>query len=556
MEREPNYWKRWNRRRFLKASGGAMVAGSLILAGACGDDDDDDGGGDDDDGGNGGQPTSTGGTPKPGGRLRELNTSEPDQYDPHRDAGYPGLIVMSAVYNALLRTRLPIGEDFTVEGDLCETVPEQPDDKTYVFTLRDGITWQPVEPTNGREMTSEDIKKNFERMVTNQPDFVLRPMFELIDRIETPDQKTIQVSLKEPYGQFLVNNADIWAKVIPPELYDGDQAKVKPVGSGPFIFKEAEQGVGQTLDKNPNYFRTGQPYVDGIDLSLIPDPSASAAAFKAGDLDTYIGAAAEIMNQLQSDYPDANYAKRFSVMNPVMINNSRAPFNDPKVRQALYYAMDPQLIITLGYQDLAEIGQPIPVWLKRYNLAEDELPKRDIQKAKDLLSAAGVPDLKFTNKTFQTGTNYFGTLQLQQSLGEAGITMENQELEWADWRKNVYGITGDFEVTIGGEFDYLSADRQLFNAFYSEGSANNRHVNDPDLDKLLVDARRELDPDNQVERYKEAAKYLVDNAISIWMPQGLGWVATQKSVQGWFWMYSAGALFERNFMDEVWLDKA
>jgi peptide/nickel transport system substrate-binding protein len=553
---ETNYWKRRvSRRRVLRGAGATGAAGALLLAGvSCGDDDSD---GDDD---GDGTSTSTvdvgGGSPKTGGRLQELNTSEPDQYDPHRDAGYPGLIVMSAVYNAMLRTRLPIGQDFTYEGDLADGLPEQPDDRTYVFKLSPGITWQDVEPTNGRAMTADDIVKNFERIVSPEPDFVLRPMFELIDKLEPTDESTVKMTLKEPYGQFIANMADVWAKVIPPELYDGDDAKVRPVGSGPFIFKEAKQGVGQTLDKNPNYFRKGQPYVDGIDLLLVTDNAVRASSFKEGNLDTFIGAPVQIFEELRADYDDANYDKRFSVMNPVMINNSVAPFNDPKVRQALYYAMDPGLITQLAYQGLAETGQPIPVWLRRYNLEEGKIPQRDVKKAKELLAAAGQENLKFTDKTFQTGSQAFGTLQLQQSLAEAGITMEIEEMEWADWRLNVYGAKGDFEVTIGGEFDYISPDRQLYNAFYSDGSANNRHVNDPELDKLLIAARRELDEDNQVDKYKEIAQYLVDNAISIWMPQGLGWVATQKWVKGWFWQYSAGALFERNFMDEVWLDKA
>ncbi|MFN0146327.1 MAG: ABC transporter substrate-binding protein [Dehalococcoidia bacterium] len=553
MEREPIYWKRIRRRRFLQGTGAAAVGGTMLLAGACGDDDDSGSSGTTTDP----KPTvaGQGEQPKTGGRLRELNTSEPDQYDPHRDAGYPGLIVMSAVYNGLLRTRLPIGQDFVIEPDLAAALPEQPDNRTYIFKLPAGTKWQNVAPLNGRALTATDIKKNFERMVTNQPDYVLRPMFDLIDKVETPDEQTVRVTLKSPYGQFLVNTADIWAKVIPPELYDGDKAKVKPVGSGPFIFKDAKQGVGQTLDKNPDYFRKGQPYVDGIDFSLVPDPSASAAAFKSGDLDTYIGTATAIMNQLKADYPAGIYDKRFSVMNPVMINNSAAPFNDARVRQALYYAMDPELITKLGYEGLAEPGQPIPVWLKRYQLPADKMPKRDLKKAKDLLSAAGQTNLSFTNKTFQTGTQYFGTLQLQQSLKEAGITMENKELEWADWRKNVYGITGDFAITIGGEFDYISPDRQLYNAFYSKGSANNRKVNDAKLDKLLLDARQELDNTKAAEAYKEISQYLVDNAISLWMPQGLSIVATQKWTKGWFWQFSAGALFERNFMDEIWLDK-
>jgi ABC-type transport system substrate-binding protein len=174
-----------------------------------------------------------------------------------------------------------------------------------------------------------------------------------------------------------------------------------------------------------------------------------------------------------------------------------------------------------------------------------------------LLEAAGMPDgFSFTNRTFQGATGAFGTLQAQQSLGEVGINMTNEELEWANWRSNVYGITGDFEVTIGGEFDYISPDRQLYNAFHSQGSANNRHVNDPALDAMLVSARQTLDEDEAVERYKEVAKYLVDNAISVWMPQGQNWTASQPWVKNWDWQWSTGALFERNFMDEVWIDKS
>ena len=469
MEPETNYWKRLNRRRFMRGAGAVGIGGALVAAGvSCGDDDDSNGNGN----ATGTTAPGTGstpaaGTPKSGGRLQELNTGEPDQYDPHRDAGYPGLIVMSAVYNALLRTRLPIGKDFTVEPDMVDKLPEQPDDRTYVFKLAPNVKWQNVAPTNGRAVTADDIKKNFERMVTNQPDYVLRPMFSMVDKIETPDASTVKVTLKAPYGPFIINNADIWAKVIPPELYDGDQAKVRPVGSGPFIFKEAKQGVGQTLDKNSEYFRKGQPYVDGIDFVIVADAAVRASSFKAGNLDTLIGAPAQTMLELQSDYKDANYDKRFSVMNPVMINNSVAPFNDPRVRQALYYAMDPELITSLAYQGLAETGQPIPAWLRRYNLTESQIPKRDLKKAKDLLSAAGQSNLSFTDKTFQGGANAFGTLQLQQSFKEAGIDMQVKEMEWADWRKNVYGIKGDFEITIGGEFDYISPDRQLYNAFYS-----------------------------------------------------------------------------------------
>src|SRR5215213_3007703 len=186
---------RSTRRRFLAGSAMAAASGWAAFAAACGGSDDkkaETTSGTSGTSGTQSAPNVSGGTPKAGGRLREINT-EPDSYDPHRDAGYPGLVAMSAVYNGLLRTRLPIGEDYKIEGDLASGAPEQPDGTTYIFKLNENIKWQNVAPVNGRALTADDIRKNFERMVTNQPDFVLRPMFEMIDKIDTPDAKTVTV---------------------------------------------------------------------------------------------------------------------------------------------------------------------------------------------------------------------------------------------------------------------------------------------------------------------------------------------------------------------------
>ncbi|MGE5596675.1 MAG: ABC transporter substrate-binding protein [Hyphomicrobiales bacterium] len=549
----------------------ALGAAALAL-GACGDDDDDGGGGGGNSSGSGQKQTVPtlpqislapdldkimSGTPKPGGEFHPvLGGGIPDQYNPIRDAGYPGLQVSAGVLSSLVRARYPILGELKIEGDLAKSW-EQVDEQTITFKLVENAKWQNVPPVNGRALTSEDVKTNFDYMRTQQPDFVLAPMFSMIDRIDTPDPATVTVHTSIPYAPLLSNLADVWAKLIPREQYEGDLSKQKPVGSGPFIFDSFTNGVEYVLRKNPDYYREGKPYLDKIHWHVFDpsNPNLAPAAFRSKQTDAGGAATIPLALDLIKQTPDANWGWRYGVLNPMMLNNSVGVFKDERLRRAVQLAIDPETIIKIQWQSFGQLGQQIPLWYEEYRLPENQLPKRDVAEAKKLLEAAGQSNLKITDKTFQGGQLAFGTTQVQQALKEAGIDMEIQQMQWADWRVNVYGYRGDFECTMGGEFDYLSLDRQLYNSYHSKGAGNNRKVNDPQLDKMLDDARGIFDHEESVKAYKDISKYITDHAINIALPNGTAPIGTQARVKGWFFHWSAGALLEMNFLDEVWLDQ-
>jgi ABC-type transport system substrate-binding protein len=108
---------------------------------------------------------------------------------------------------------------------------------------------------------------------------------------------------------------------------------------------------------------------------------------------------------------------------------------------------------------------------------------------------------------------------------------------------------------MGGEFDYLSVDRQLWNSYHSKGAANNRHVKDADLDKMLDDSRAIFDQDQYATKIKEITKYITDHAINIALPNGTNPTGTQPWVKGWFFDASAGALLEQNWFEDIWIAK-
>lgn len=495
------------------------------------------------------------GTPQKGGVLNlVLGGGTPDQYDPIRDAGYPGLQVMGGALSSLIRSHYPILGKITTEPDLAQKW-EQPDHQTLTFHLAPNAKWQNVAPTNGRALTAQDIKLNFDYMRTPQPDFVLAKMFAMIDSIETPDDHTVTLKTSFPYAFLLENLGDIWAKVIPQEQYADDLAKQKPVGSGPFIFDSFTPGVEYVLKRNPDYYVQGKPYVDEVHWHEFDpgNPNLVDSAFQAKQIDTY-GNLTNLGLAMMKKVPEANWGFRYGVLNPCMLNNSVAPFNDERARQAVMSAINPETIIKITNQGYGRKGQQLGLWNTEYLLPDDKLPSMDPTKAKQMLSAAGHGSgLQVTDKTFQGGQLGFGTLQVQEALAAVQIKMDIQQQQWADWRVNVYGEKGDFQLTMGGEFDYLSVDRQLWNSYHSQGAANNRHVNDPALDKLLDDARQEFDHPTQVQKYKAIQQYLFDHAINVPLPLGTSPVATQPWVKGWFFDWSAGCLFEANFLDQVWL---
>ena len=456
----------------------------------------------------------------------------------------------------LTRADWRIRGEVTIEGDLAEAVPETPDTQTYIFHLRPNTKWQNTEPVNGRALTSEDIKTAFEYFVTNEPDFVLRPLYTMIDQIQIPDDRTIQVHTAFPYAPMVDNLSDVWSKIQPREQFEGNVSKARPVGSGPFIADDVQTGVLYKYKKNPDYYREGRPYIDELWWHVFPPGNTALpqSAFVGEEVDMYSSGVASLALEAISQAPDANWSWRWFVLSPIMLNNSREPFTDERVRQAVMYAVNQDSIRDLTYGGYARQGQHVGLFNTPVLLPDSEIPKRDVAKAKQLLDAAGHgAGLTVTDRTFQGGSTIFGTLQVQEALAEAGITMEIEELEWANWRTNVYGVTGDFALTMGGEFDFLSTDRQLFNSYHSTGAANNRHVSDPALDKMLDDARSIFDRDAANAAYQDIQRYLYDHAVNVPLSDGAYAAATTSRVKGWFYGFSAGVLFEVQWMDTVWL---
>src|SRR3989449_2227229 len=388
------------------------------------------------------------GQPKHGGILR-VRGYDPPHFDHHLTLNFKTNTTLSFAYSTLVRYK--VGADvrpgtFTIEPHLAERW-EQPDDTTYLFHLRQGVTWHNKPPLNGRELVAEDVKFTYERFRA-EPANPLRFTLEAVDRIEVVDRYTVKFLLKEPFVwlvNVLANPYSTW--IIAPEVVQqfGDLKKPESViGTGPFILERYEPNVKTVFKRNPAYFLKDQPYVDGVEWLVLDDPSTGLAMYRTGQIDCGPAAQWSVRQQdldtLKKSHPHLVYQDYLStVTNAVLYLRTDLPlFNDVRVRRAISMAIDRQGIIDAVWIR----GDPTPAIARgatEWSLPIDQLAEGaryyqyDPQEARRLLAEAGVAK---GVKTSIATTNGYGpdlldAVQLvQHALKEVGIEAEMKLQEY------------------------------------------------------------------------------------------------------------------------------
>src|SRR5438128_7125646 len=345
------------------------------------------------------------GPPKRGGILR-VRGYDPVHFDHHLTLNAKTNTTLSFVHSTLLRYK--VGPEiapgtYTVEPHLAERW-EEPDDLTYVFHLRRGVTWHNKPPLNGRELVADDVKFTFDRFL-NEKANVLRYTLEPVDRVEVVDRYTVQFVLKEPFVWLtdrLASPSGMW--IIAPEVVQkfGDlKTPESAIGTGPFLLERYEPHVKTVFTRNPDYFLPGLPWVDGVEWVVVDDPSAALAMYRSGQLDCgpapWWSVRQEDVDSLKKSHPHLMYRDFLSIVTGgITMRTDQPPFNDVRVRRAISQALDRQGLIEavpLRGEATPAIGRGLAEW----SLPVDQLGagakyyQYDPKEAKRLLAEAGYP---------------------------------------------------------------------------------------------------------------------------------------------------------------------
>ena len=347
------------------------------------------------------------------------------------------------MYNVLIN-QSATKPDFIFQ-DLAESF-EHPDEVTYVFNIRPGVKIAPN--TLGvpeRDLDSEDALVSWQRIQTEPRANAAAFVNQFIDSFAAPDPSTFIIKTNEPFAWFLSSVGAFTSTTVPRELIQGDPSVMRTngVGAGPFVLTRFTEGQGLSLNRNPNYYRAPQPYIDGIDVKIIPDRAARRAAFLSRQIHLYIAenkAEAEDILE-QGDF--YRVKEPAFIFNSFVINIERDPWQNPLVRRAVSRAINRQQFI-----DLIAVGDAKPNGLVHWPTGPFALSEEDLntkyqpynpEEATQLLAQAGYPDGLKIKVTYPAGN--IGSMDkyvpiLLEQFKAVGIEIEQDPQDFLTWLDN------------------------------------------------------------------------------------------------------------------------
>lgn len=427
---------------------------------------------------------------------------EPTGLDPTISAP---VAIREVTWGNIYEGLVTIDKDGNIKPLLATDWTVSDDGLTYTFKLREGVKFH-----NGTPFDSSIVKFSLDRARAPDSTNAQKQFFEPIESIETPDPLTAVIKLKEPTGLFVYHLGWGDAVMIDPKTVETN--KTEPVGTGPFKFKSWQRGSRIELVRNEEYWDAGVPKLSQVTFRFIGDAQAQAAALRAGDIDGFPNfTAPELFGEFEKD-------SRFKTVVGVTprklvagLNNTKAPLDNVKVRQAMMSAIDRQTVIDGAYSGYGiPIGSHYAPTDPGYIDLTGVLPY-DPEKAKSLLEEAGYGDgFSVTMKCPQMTYTTRACEVMQAMLAEVGITVNIEPSEFpAKWIDEVF-VKHDFEMTIIDHAEPMDID------IYSRPTYYFGYKN-PDFNALIEKAAGEADESARSKIYGEAQKILANDVPALYL---------------------------------------
>ena len=490
-------------------------------------------------------------TPKRGGTFR-VPMVDATGLDPHLGASFTTQTFVSLAYGQLVR--FPAGpeqrssSDNRILPDLAERW-EWASPTTVVFTLRKEARFHRKPPVNGREVTAEDVKYSLDRFRARSPQ---RVNLEPVQSVDVLDRHRVRIVLREPYAPLLnilatPSHCAILPREVEQQLGDFNRPEAV-IGTGPFVLRSYERGVRAVFERNPDYLMPGLPYLDGVSIEIVPDPATRLALLRAHKLELahwWGWITPEEGRGVKQTNPEMVITSQMVLdVASIWMRTDQPPFSDVRARRAVALAIDRK-----GWREALHYGEgcldsgPVPCAMTEWKLDASTLePARrkyldgyDLAEARRLLAEAGVArglsvPIQHSTAYAPPWRNYYDLAA--ESLGALGLA---PQLRAEDQGK--YGATtsvGKIERMAMGPYGAgtTEVDGFLFDLFHSQGGVNRSRVNDPELDRMLVAQRREMDPARRRELVLQIQRYLADKAYYVYLPMWPRYIAHPPYVKG------------------------
>ena len=501
--------------------------------------------------------------PQPGGTLVVAFNADPETFDPHVTTALFATRAFALVYNDLIERDY----DGSFKPGLATSWDVSPDGKVYTFHLRSGVKFH-----SGKAMTSADVKWTFERWLStpNSPtSYTIKP----IDHIDAPDPQTVVFTLSQPYNIFLDQIAGAYAVILNQESVDkaGKDYGISAVdGTGPFKFVSWTRNQEIDFVRNPDYnwnspifSNPGPAYVDGVKIRIIPEDNTRIAEFQAGNVHLVQDVPQGDVDRL-SKTPGVSIVRYDQLQTTyVGMNASKPPFDDPRVRQAVSYAINRDEIVTGANFGLAKPATTMLTPETPY-FWQDGLqaaPNFDASKAGTLLDQAGWTmgaggirekggqQLVLPLWVINDNTTVLQAQILEQQLAKVGIKVDTKQYEQTAWF--AAARSGEQTGFIIGVF-FENADVLYFYFYSKQQPAPNRFsYSNPQVDQWLDDSRTNPDKNAVTQDYQNIQKQLIDDAPAAPLVHAVGTLGVADGVQG-VKVHASRWLYR---LTDIWLSK-
>jgi peptide/nickel transport system substrate-binding protein len=428
-------------------------------------------------------------------------------FDIHYEGSYIAAQPVGPLYNGLLTFDVYNNEQ--IVGDLAERWEVAPDGKRITFSLRRGVKFH-----DGTDFTCADAKYSLDKLT--DPKRANRALVaiteEVFDAATCTNDATLVLTLKHPSAALLTMLAGAHAVMMKAgiaERLDRKDPKFL-VGTGPFKFKAYTPGVEFQAERNPHYWKSGLPYINAYQALVMPDLTRIFASFRARQLTmTGIGRHLEPPEAdiLKRDFPDAVVALGPRAgWDTFVMNLSKPPFNDPRMRKAVALATDREKMIASAAEGWGVLGGYIGPHtpyalsldeLKQYPQFSDDMAKRQAE-AKRLVAEAGYARGLDVELVLRRGPMYErGALSRQDDLKKVGINIKITMLDTAGFRDRIEA--GDFQAyTVLNAVSYDDPDRYYARLTCHSPDNLSKYCN-PEFDQLFTEQSQTFDPKKRAE---------------------------------------------------------
>lgn len=458
--------------------------------------------------------------PQSGGHLVVAVPIEPDTFDPHKAVAAATKEIDFNIYQGLV--------SYDTEGRIIPCLAESwdisEDGTVYTFKLREGVFFH-----NGRALTPDDVVFSLDRIRDDATGYPLSWHRNIRD-LAIIDGKAIRIELKEPYAPFLSELAD--AAIIPLEAVATIASK--PVGTGPFQMVEWSTGQHVKLARFDKYWEQGLPYLDSVNFRIIPDPSTAILNLKVGAVHVIPRLSPDVAWDVESASDLKLLQGPMNLVQLMALNLDREPFADKRIRQAINYAIDKDLLIegaAWGYG--SKLGSNMSPVMDAYYTDLSEYYPYDPAKAKALMTEAGYPN------GFQVTLSLPASYDLHVKTGEmvvamlteVGIQANIELVEWGTWLERIY-TKRDYDMTIVGFTGKLDP-HTVLNRYESTYARNFNNFRHEEYDTLIQEGLRTTDVSRRQEIYKRCQEILAEEAVAVYIMDPNDLVAMKENVVGW-----------------------